>query len=153
MAKKLNLGNKATTAIAYIVIGALLCIFKSQTLNWLLVGTGILCIALGIYYLMGKDMTSGIIYVAVGVVLILGGWLFVELALIILGVLLALRGVVDLADAMKTKRNSAILSAVITITVGILLVLGKFVMVDWFFVILGAILVVDGILILVGMKK
>ena len=140
-------------AALYILIGVLFIVFKSGMLNWLMTIAGIVFIALGIYDIIKKNMTNGIIEAVIGVVIILGGWLFVEVVLIIFGALLCGKGVSDLIAAFQGSRNVMnIIVAILTLVVGILLIVSKWVMLDWFFIVLGVVFIVEGGLQLLGNK-
>ena len=139
-------------AILYIVIGILFIAFRSALLNWLLTVAGILAIAYGIYLIIKKQIVLGIIFVAVGIALILGGWLFLTIALIVLGVVLIIYGAKDLITLLQAKGKTPVfpvLVACLTILAGILLVVSKWAFLDWFFIVIGAILIVDGVLALI----
>ena len=139
-------------AILYIVIGILFIAFRSALLNWMLTVTGILAIAYGIYLIVKKQIVLGIIFVAVGIALILGGWLFLTIALIVLGVVLIIYGAKDLIALLQAKGKTPVfpvLVACLTILAGILLVVSKWAFLDWFFIVIGAILIVDGVLALI----
>ncbi len=153
MANK-KISNNVINAVLYIVIGALFCIFRSGMLNWLLTIAGIVFIALGIYDIIKKNLTNGIIEVVIGVVIILGGWLFVEIVLIVFGALLVIKGIMDLAEIFKNKNRNVmqIIAAIVTIIIGALLIVSKWVMIDWFFIVLGVVFIVNGVLALVSKK-
>lgn len=154
MAKNLKVNSSVLAAIVYILVGILFCVFKTQVLSWLMTAVGVVLVVYGLYYLLSlKKTTEAVLYMAVGAVILLGGWLFVEIALIILGVAVLIQGVIDLSYALKSKVTASILSAILTIIVGLLLVLGKFIMLDWFFIVLGVIFIVDGVMTLFGIKK
>lgn len=148
-----KVSNSVMYAVLYILIGVLFIVFKSGMLNWLMTIAGIVFIALGIYDIIKKNMTNGIIEAVIGVVIILGGWLFVEVVLIIFGALLCVKGVGDLIAAFQGSRNVMnIIVAILTLVVGILLIVSKWVMLDWFFIVLGVVFIVEGGLQLLGNK-
>ena len=150
--KKQSSTDAIIMAILYIVIGILFIAFRSALLNWMLTATGILAIAYGIYLIVKKQLVLGIIFAVVGVVLILGGWLFLTIVLIILGVLLIVYGVKDLVELLQAKGKTPVipvLVACLTIIAGILLVVSKWAFLDWFFIVIGALLIVDGVLALI----
>lgn len=142
-----KVSNGVVYALLYIVLGVLFIVFKSGMLNWLMTIAGIVFIALGIFDIIKKRLTQGIIEAVIGVVIILGGWLFVEIVLLVFGALLIVKGVTDLIKACQSKSKdfSKILCAVITAIVGILLVVAKWVTLDWFFIVLGAVFIIDGL--------
>ena len=72
----------------------------------------------------------------------------VEIILLVLGVLIVIKGVLDLINAIKTKKVTPIIYAAITIVVGVLLVIGKFASAaDILFIIIGVVFVLDAIFI------
>lgn len=154
MAKKNNKlsTNTLLTAILYIVIGILFIAFRSGLLGWALTVSGILAIAYGIYLIIKKDLVLGIIFVVLGILLILGGWLFVEIILIVFGVALIVYGVKGLIAAFQSKSKSifAIVVSCLTIVAGILFVVSKWAMLDWMFIVIGVVLIVDGVMALIN---
>ena len=146
MAKRKTNNSTQITALLYIIIGALFIIFKAGVLNWVMTAIGVLFIVNGIIDITKSRTVNGIVNIAIGAIIILGGWTFVEIILIVFGVLLAIKGVLDLVTALKGGKLFPILFAVITIVAGVMLVLGKWIMLDWFFIALGVLLIVDGVI-------
>lgn len=150
MAKKVKISNNTVAAVLYVLVGVLFCIFKASMLNWLLTAAGIVFIVLGVLDILKKNLVNGIVEAVIGVVILVGGWAFVEVALIIFGALLVIKGVLDLMAAIKAKAGIfTMIAAVITAVVGVLLIASKWVMLDWFFIVMGVILIVDGALMLI----
>ena len=163
MAKKtkvrrvMTANDKATlmTALMYIVLGALFIIFRAQLIKWLMVAAGVVLIAAGVWEIVKKDLVTGVVLIAVGVLFLLG---FIEaitgIVLLILGVVLVAKGVLDLVNAFKASKVSvlSVVAAVITISIGVLLIVAKWQLVDWVLIVVGAIMIVDGILIFFGKK-
>ena len=56
-----TISTSLLTAIAYIVIGALFVIFRTAALGWLMTAVGIILIAVGVYYVIRKDLVKGLI--------------------------------------------------------------------------------------------
>ena len=135
-------------------IGVLFVVFKAGMLNWLLTVAGIVFIALGVYDIIKKNLTNGLIEVAIGVIIILGGWLFVEIVLIVFGALLVVKGITDLVPLFQSssKNVMAIIIALLTIIAGILLIVSKWVVMDWFFIVIGVMFIIEGALALFGNK-
>ena len=153
MAKKVKISNNTVAAVLYVLVGVLFCIFKKSMLNWLLTAAGIVFIVLGVLDILKKkhdDLIKGIVEAVIGVVILVGGWAFVGVALIIFGAFLLIEGVIDLMAAIKAKAGIfTMIAAVITAVVGVLLIASKWVMLDWFFIVMGVILIVDGALMLI----
>lgn len=154
MSDKINFKSKNfLNALLYILTGLLLCIFRAQVLNVLLTVIGALFIAYGVIFLLRHEWTGGAVSLVIGIVLILGGWLFVEIVLIIFGILLTLKGVSDLVTAIRFRMPLTIIFACLTLAIGILLVVSYWAMLDWFFILLGVIFIVNGILALLQPKQ
>ena len=151
MAKSKKLDKNLTNAVLYLLVGVLFCLFRSSVLGWLLTAVGVLFIVQGVLSLLQKDMAGGIVGLVIGLLVILGGWLFVEIVMVLFGVLVIVKGVTSLMDALKRKNNTMpILMAGVTLFVGILLIVSRWAMLDWFFVILGVIFIINGVLALLG---
>ena len=92
-----------------------------------------------------KNITNGIIEAAIGVVVIVGGWVFVEIVLIVFGSLLIVKGVTDLISLFKGSKNVvSIIVAILTIALGVLLIVSKWVALDWMFIVIGIVFIVEG---------
>lgn len=137
--------NMLISALVYIVLGAVLCIFRTQALNWAMTVAGIVAIVLGVLAILKGNLIYGVLMAAVGALIILGGWLFVEIILLILGIVLCVKGVFELLACFKFPKISiiALLSAVLTIVCGVLLIVSKWEMVDSFLIVIGVILILD----------
>ena len=154
MAAKKKSSSNFTSAIIYIVIGALFCIFKAGVLDWIMTVAGVLFIVFGVLDLVKNSTTTGIINVAIGVIILLGGWFFLEVVLLVFGILLTVKGVIALVNALKALNKSfiEILFAALTVAVGLMLIASKWALIDWFFIAVGVIFIVDGVLALLGKK-
>ena len=132
-------------ALLYVIVGILFIVFKSGMLNWLMTIIGVVFIALGVYDIIKKNLTNGIIEAAIGVVIIVGGWVFVEIVLIVFGALLIVKGVTDLISLFKGSKDVvSIIVALLTIALGVLLVVSKWVALDWMFIVIGVVFIVEG---------
>lgn len=145
--KKIS-ANSILLAVLYIVIGILFIAFRSSLLKWALTISGVLAIAYGVYLLLQKQWLNGILFIALGLVLILGGWLFIEFILLIFGIVLIIYGIKDLIFEFKKGKKSifGIIVACLTILAGILLIVSKWVVLDWLFIIIGIVLIADGVM-------
>jgi uncharacterized membrane protein HdeD (DUF308 family) len=145
MAKKSLKLDKNVTAIAYIIIGILICALRAQLLDWMMTIVGIILIVSGVITILNKNLFEGIIRVVVGAVVIIGGWLFIEILLIVLGVIVIINGVRELPSALKSKDLMPKINAIATILLGVLLVVSKWAMVDIVFIIVGVLAVLSGL--------
>lgn len=150
MANSKKLDSNILNAILYIAVGILFCIFRSGLLGWLMTIVGIVFVINGVIRFINSDTVAGIISAVIGVVVILGGWLFVDIVLLVFGILVIIKGVTDLIDAVKSKVTANIITACVTLAVGILLIISKWALMDLIFIILGAVFIVNGVLSLLG---
>ncbi len=150
MARKKSSSNNLLNAALYILVGVLLCVFKASVLNWAMTAIGAIMIVFGILKAVNGMMVEGVVMAAVGVVIIMGGWMFVDLILLILGIALILKGLLDLIRSIGNKKLVGVIASLITIAVGALLIYSKWALLDWLFIILGVVLIIDGILMAIG---
>lgn len=150
MANSKKLDSNILNAILYIAVGILFCIFRSGLLGWLMTIVGIIFVINGVIRFINSDMVAGIVSAVIGVVVILGGWLFVDIVLLVFGILVIIKGVTDLIDAVKSKVTANIITACVTLAVGILLIISKWALMDLLFIILGVIFIANGVLSLLG---
>ena len=153
MAKKKSVS--VSSPILYIVLGALLAIFRSSMLNWAMTLAGLFFIVMGIVDLTKKKTLGGIINIVIGVAILVLGWVITSIVLLVLGILIAIKGVTELVEVMKLKKKKRtffkLIFPIITIIVGLALAFGN--ALDYVILAVGVILIVDGILGLVGAKK
>ena len=151
MANKKN--RELFSALLYIVVGVLLVIFRSQTLNWAMTVAGVVFVVAGILDLVKKNWTGGAISLLIGVAVIVLGWLLIEIVLLILGILIAIKGIVALINEIKGKKVSVlgVLFPCLTVLVGLVLAFGNGL--DILIVIAGVLLIVNGALGLVESFK
>lgn len=141
--------NSMISAVMYVVIGILFCTLRSGMLNIVMSLIGALLMVMGVInILINKNNIAGILNIAIGLLVILGGWLFIKAALIIFGVMIILKGLMNLLNSLKFKTVLGVLSAVITMVVGILVIFSNWL--DVLFLVLGVILIINGILTLVS---
>ncbi|MBE5737640.1 MAG: hypothetical protein E7348_04485 [Clostridiales bacterium] len=146
--------NKMIQAIAYLVIGILFCVFQSGMLGWLMTAVGVLLVVMGVSDALSKDYVSAIIKIAVGIVIALGGWLFVEIVLLVLGIVVIINGAKQLLAALKSNKKDIkeLVISIVTIVFGVMLVVSKWAMMDWLFIIIGVLIALEGVLMLLGKK-
>ena len=151
MTKKTN--SELFSSVLYIIIGLLLVIFRSQTLGWAMTIAGIIFVISGILDLVKKNWTGGAVSLIIGLVILILGWTAAQIVLLVLGILIAIKGVVALIDALKKsdKNVLGILYPVLSIVVGLMLAFGN--ALDIMIVIVGVLLIIDGIIGLIGSLK
>ena len=148
MAKKTN--SELFSSLLYIIIGALLVIFRSETLGWAMTIAGIVFVASGILDLIKKNWAGGAVSLIIGVAILVLGWAAAQIVLLVLGILIAIKGIVALIDVLK-KRNKSILEIVypiLSVVVGLMLAFGNGL--DVMIIIVGVLLILDGVIGLFG---
>ena len=150
MAKKQSLS--ISSPLLYIILGALLVLFKDQMLGWAMTIAGIFFIVMGVLDVLKKNLSSGIVNLFIGVAIIAAGWLIAGVVLLVLGLFIAFRGVMDLLAVLKLKSKGLMkfLSPVLTIIVGLALAFGNGVGI--IITVVGVLLILDGVLALLGRK-
>ncbi len=154
MSKKLTIQtDNLFNSILYIGIGLLIAIFGMKLLDIAMTVVGVVLIVIGVLKVLKKNYIEGAIMAAIGILVIVGAWFFIEVIMIVFGVALIIKGVMDLIKSIQTKNTWALVSAIITAVVGILLAVNGAGVLNWLFIIIGAILIIDGVLLLLGLKK
>ena len=151
MARKKN--SDVVSALLYIIVGALLIIFKARTLDIAMTVAGVVFIVSGIIELIRKNPVSGVISIIIGAVILVLGWTITEIVLLVLGILIAVKGIISLVQALKKRRKKLlqVIFPIITIAVGLVIAFGNGL--DIAILIGGIILVIDGVLGLVAAIK
>ena len=153
MAKKSN--SSFSSPILYIILGALLVVFRSQMLNWAMTLAGIFFIVSGAVDISKKNTVGGIVSLIIGIAILVLGWALASIVLLVLGVLIAIKGLIELVDVLKLKKKKRsfikLIFPILTIIVGLALAFGNGL--DFMIVAVGVILIVDGVLGIIGAKK
>lgn len=148
-----QLVNDVLTAVAYIAIGVLFCIFKGTVLNWLVWLIGALLILRGaVDFLSSKRLSSrALAEILLGVLTILFGVLFANAIAIVIGIVVILYGIVNLLN--NSRNIFTLLVSVLTIVCGVMIVANSSGAISWLFVAIGVMFIIDGILALFGKKR
>ena len=154
MAKKKTIQSYVLYAILLIALGILFLVGGAGTaknlLNIILTVGGVVLVVLGVLNLLAGLLPIGIAYLIFGVLLIAFAWTLAWIAFLAIGVLLLVNGIANLV-----KRRGWVVNNVIALVVGILVLLLAF-GVNWawsfvniIFYVVGALMIVEGILVLV----
>lgn len=151
MAKKTN--SQLFSSLLYIVVGALLIAFPGDALKWGMTLAGIFFIVSGVLDIARNSTAGGAVSLIIGLAILVLGWLFVEIVLLVLGILIAVKGIVALVDALKKRKKNLLelVFAILTIVVGLVLAFGN--ALDTMVIIVGILLVADGVIGLIGSFK
>lgn len=151
MVKKSN--SELFSSLLYIIVGALLVIFRSETLGWAMTIAGIFFIASGILDLIKQNWTGGAVSLIIGIAILVLGWVATKIVLLVLGILIAIKGIVALINVIKKQEKNVleIIFPILSIVVGLMLAFGNGL--DIMILIVGILLIVDGAIGLIGSLK
>ena len=150
MAKSKKNQSNLITALLYIAVGLLFCIFRSEMMGVLFTIVGVLLIVKGIMDVLAKNVTQGVIAAVVGVAVILLGWLLVGIALFILGIVILIKAIQNILEMLKRKYTVLeLVGAILAAVIGVLLIANGWGMVNWVFIIIGIALILDGAIALI----
>ena len=151
MAKKKN--SELFSALLYILIGALLAVFKEGVLDWAIFVVGVIFIVSGVLEVVKKKYFGGAISLTIGIAILILGGILKDIVFLVLGILIAIKGFISLIAALNQKKKNAleILFPLLTIALGVLLAFGNLAGIIIF--IAGILLVIDGIIGLIGAVK
>ena len=151
MAKKKN--SELFSALLYILIGALLAVFKEGVLDWAIFVVGVIFIVSGVLEVVKKKYFGGAISLTIGIAILILGGILKDIVFLVLGILIAIKGFVSLIAALNQKKKNAleVLFPLLTIALGVLLAFGNLAGIIIF--IAGILLVIDGIIGLAGALK
>ncbi len=153
MAKKTKNSANLFSAILYLVLGIVLIAFPGSALSWAMTAAGIIFIVSGILDIIKKNFVGGLVSLVFGIAILVLGWLFAKIVLLILGILIGLKGIVDLINALKASKVTVlgVLFPILTIVLGCALAFGN--AIGWIIIVIGAFLIVDGVLGLIACLK
>ena len=151
MTKKSN--SELFSSILYIIIGILLVIFRSETLNWAMTIAGIVFLISGILDLVKKNWAGGAVSLIIGLAVLILGWAATQIVLLVLGILIAVKGIVALINVLKKGADNVleVIYPIISVVVGLMLAFGNGL--DVMIIIVGVLLAVDGVIGRVGSLK
>lgn len=134
------------SSLLYIIVGVLLIVFRSQTLNWAMTVVGVIFIASGILDVIGRNMTGGAVSLIIGIAVLVLGWIAAKIVLLVLGLLIAIKGAVALINLLKSGCRSALMLVfpLLSVVVGVMLAFGNGL--DVMIMIVGVLLAADGVL-------
>ncbi len=152
--KKLNFTkNNLITCALYLVIGVLLCAFRTGLLNVFMTIVGVLFIVCGILEILKNrnNVVEAAVEIVIGVVIIVLGWTIGTIVLMVFGILMAIKGAIDIFDNISKKKGTLdLINAIVTVVIGIILCVAPFAIGDIICIIVGVIFIIDGILALFG---
>ena len=140
--------NALIYALIYILLGVLFLIFKGAVAVWCVYALGVLLIVQGVLDMVNRRLVQGILEAAIGVLAIVFAAAITKYAVMVLGIILLLWAILRLFDS-SFKGPLTMLYIVGAIVVGVLMIVSAFKVLDWFFIVIGILLIVEGVLCLI----
>ena len=152
MAKK-NTTTVLFSSLLYIIMGILLMVSPGQTLNIAMTIIGIFFVVSGTLDVVKKNYVGGAVSLIIGIAILVLGGQALKIVLIVLGILIAVKGLITLVEVLGKKKKNAleVVFPVLSIVVGLALAFGNGF--SYIMLVVGALLVIDGLIGLVGALK
>ena len=155
------MNKKLSTSIILVIIGVLCIIFKQELVKYLISGMGILTIVSGVIDISKNKTTNGIIQILIGILLISFSWLILEVCLLLIGISLLAYAIRKLSFAIKLtehvdstyKKVQLVAFPLLTLILGILLIISRWAFVNTLFIIIGIILILNGLSIAINKES
>ena len=150
-------------ALISIILGIVLMIYKNTAVKFICIAAGVVLMALGMYYIVTyfthKSKVSALqLDLLLGIIMfLLGLWMAVKpesvisLLQYVVGAVIIIHGLVDLQAALNIKRGGyekwwvSLILALVTIVLGTLILVDPFSALDALLILIGIVLVFDGI--------
>lgn len=151
MAKKTK--SEFSSSLLYIIVGALLVVFKDDMLSIAMTVMGVLFILSGALDILRLNVIGGAVSIVIGIAILVLGWLVAAVVLLVLGILIAVKGVVALLDVLRKKKKNLLelLFPIVSVILGIMLAFGNGI--EAVLLATGILFIVDGALGLIGAIK
>lgn len=155
------MNKKLSTSIILVIIGVLCIIFKQELVKYLISGMGILIIVSGVIDISKNKTTNGIIEILIGILMIAFSWLILEVCLLLIGISLLAYAIRKLSFAIKLtehvdstyKKVQLVAFPLLTVILGILLIISRWAFVNTLFIIIGIILILNGLSIAINKES
>ncbi len=149
------------TGMAAIIIGFLLLFLKGAIISILLTVIGILVLVSAFMDWRSQKTNGAIVKAIVGVCILAFGWLFINLALILVAAVLIGVGIKKILEIRanspvnQTLQDNVFLYAkpALMVFAGIILFFNQGGVIDWVFIVVGVLLIVEGFLEVLEMKR
>lgn len=137
--------------IGMILLGLLFIVKRSGVIHSALTLIAAILVFSAVFDFIKKQTSSGIVKGVIALAVMIFGWMFVELAFSLIAVLLLFYGIVQLVQTVKQKPKGYLPYAVpiFSLVAGCCLLFNQGGTVDWIFVVVGIVLIAEGILSLI----
>ncbi len=148
-----KIDSRLLQGIVSAVLGIMFITLKGGVIGIVLTLVGIAAIAMGISDFVNKQTTSAIVKCVIGVLVLVLGWVLVDIALYVVAGAFIVFGVYQIISAIKlseryksSQKLMLFIKPVITLVAGLCLFFNKGGMIDWLFIIIGALILAQGVI-------
>lgn len=150
----MNQRSSAVSAVATILLGALFIIKRGGVIGLAITVLGVSVLVFALLDFRAKLTNAAIVKGVVGLCILVFGWIFVDLAIYILAAGIILTGLLQISSIkqyspvnLDTNEKLFIYARpVMMVVAGACLLLNKNGTIDWVFVLVGALLVIQGVM-------
>ncbi len=150
----MNQRSSAVSAVATILLGALFIIKRGGVIGLAITVLGVSVLVFALLDFLAKLTNAAIVKGVVGLCILVFGWIFVDLAIYILAAGIILTGLLQISSIkqyspvnLDTNEKLFIYARpVMMVVAGACLLLNKNGTIDWVFVLVGALLVIQGVM-------
>lgn len=139
--------------ILSVALGILFITLKGGVIGIVLTLIGIAAIAMGISDLLNKQTTPAIVKFVIGVLILVLGWVLIDIAIYIIAGAFIVFGIYQIITAIKfadhfpsSQKAIVFIKPIVTLAAGLCLFFNKNGMIDWTFVIVGALILAQGVI-------
>lgn len=150
----MNQRSSAVSAVATILLGALFIIKRGGVIGLAITVLGVSVLVFALLDFLAKLTNAAIVKGVVGLCILVFGWIFVDLAIYILAAGIILTGLLQISSIkqyspvnLDTSEKLFIYARpAMMVVAGACLLLNKNGTIDWVFVLVGALLVIQGVM-------
>jgi len=149
----MKMSSKISSAVVSIAIGIMFIILKDDIIGITMTLIGAAAIIMAIVDFVNKQIRPGVIKSIIGVAVLVLGWVLVDIALYLIAGVLIVLGISQIVSAVKLSAlcNSVqkvfmFIKPVATLAAGLCLFFNKGGTMDWIFILVGVLILVEGLL-------
>ena len=146
--KQLKLPEGLITSLFMVALGILFLIMKGGVIGLAVTILGVALLVSAVMDFLNKDITTCIVKAIIGVCVLVFGHLFVDVAVIIVAAVVLVYGALELFELIKAKKKdvACYVKPVVIVVIAAALLISKWLVFDWLFIIIGVLFLVEGAL-------
>lgn len=149
----MKIDSRLLSGLFSAILGIMFIVLKGGVIGIALTVIGLLAIAMAVTDFVNNKTSLGVIKSIIGVSVIVVGWVLVDIALYIISGVLIVLGIYQIISAIKiselcgpSQRTLLLIRPIVTFAAGICLFFNKNGVIDWLFIIVGALILAQGVL-------